>query len=211
MAAPQPQNDLGQPAGRPPITRASATSVDASALLTLLTEATRRCSDPSGRRMDRDGLCWLACEYEKSQGIVTLHSGTGLVRAGRACEAIEPVKIKRDAMTTGLNMQDSKLNGPAPQPEANISLAKIRSKRLTLSSLQFQLNVCREADSRKDGWAALARLAVFIPAIDHVFLAEVLQDVDARYLREDTLRVSTGHDELVCCAGVTIPPRWSRL
>src|ERR1700744_1566430 len=47
------------------------------------------------------------------------------MRTGRACEAIEPVKIKRDATTTGLNMQDSEIIGPAPELGANISLAKM--------------------------------------------------------------------------------------
>jgi hypothetical protein len=47
------------------------------------------------------------------------------VRKGRACEAVTTVKMKSDATSTGLSMQDSKLNGPAPESGANISLAKM--------------------------------------------------------------------------------------
>ncbi|WP_456649845.1 MULTISPECIES: hypothetical protein [unclassified Bradyrhizobium] len=52
-------------------------------------------------------------DVEKSQGIVTLHSGGG-GRKGRASEETEIVKAKINAVTTRLNMQGLPINGPAP-------------------------------------------------------------------------------------------------
>jgi hypothetical protein len=100
MDAPQPQKERGQPAGRPPTTGPRALSV-ATSLACEITRCPRRyCSlgyeaNPARR----------TCEPEKSQGIVTLHSGDWT--EGRAFEVLNEIATKKVAKSTNLRIQNS--------------------------------------------------------------------------------------------------------
>lgn len=66
-------------------------------------------------------------EYEKSQGILTLHSGGGVARRGRASEEIEVANTTADAITIRPNMQDSRFDGPCPDAESAMHSVGIKS------------------------------------------------------------------------------------
>jgi hypothetical protein len=125
IAAPHPQNDRGQPAGRPPTIAVPAMSELTADILKLRTASGFR------PRADLLDLCMCTNDVEKSQGIVTLHSGGG-GRKGRASEETEIVKAKIDAVITRLNMQGLPINGPAP--------AKRTPRILSNLSLRFKVS-----------------------------------------------------------------------
>lgn len=64
-------------------------------------------------------------EYEKSQGILTLHLGGGVARRGRASEEKQAANTTADAITIRPNMQDSRLMDPAPTLKGGCILSKL--------------------------------------------------------------------------------------
>lgn len=126
IAAPHPQNDRGHPAGRPPTILAA----DGSELVTEIRRlrAPYRCRCCAGPT----NPCVCASEDEKSQGILTLHSGGGATLRGRASKEMEVANTKADAITIRSNMQDSGFNSPAPDAESTLHFVKIRSLNFDL-------------------------------------------------------------------------------
>lgn len=118
MAAPHPQNDRGQPAGRPP-------TISVPRVSELATDIIKpRTAFGCPARAGLLGLCVCTSDDEKSQGIMTWHSGGG-ARRGRASEAMAVVKAKIDAVTTRINMQGLRVNSPAPAQRAPCILSNL--------------------------------------------------------------------------------------
>lgn len=117
MAAPHPQNDRGQPAGRPPtisVPRVSELATD------ILKPRTAFGCPACNGLVD---LCVRTSDDEKSQGIMTLHSGGG-ARSGRASEEMAVVKMKIDAVTTRINMQELRVSN-LPQRRERLAFCRI--------------------------------------------------------------------------------------
>ena len=119
MAAPHPQNDRGHPAGRPPTILVPADSELSTDIRKL------RAPGRSGFRAGAMTLWVCITEYEKSQGILTLHSGGGVARRGRASEEKQAANTTADAITIRTNMQDSRLMDPTPTPKGRCILSKL--------------------------------------------------------------------------------------
>lgn len=108
IAAPHPQNERGHPAGRPPTILVPDISELATDIRRL--RAGYRCKRCAGPIT----LCVCASKDEKSQGILTLHSGGETARRGRASEETDVANTNADAITIRSNMQHSGFNSPAP-------------------------------------------------------------------------------------------------
>jgi hypothetical protein len=122
IAAPHPQNDRGQPAGRPltiSVLEVSELATDIRRLAKAL-----RCRRGAGLVY----LCACTSEDEKSHGIITLHSGGEAARKGRASEEMDVAKASTKATTTRLNMQDSGLIACPGAQKALDNLAKLSCK-----------------------------------------------------------------------------------
>lgn len=115
-AAAQPQNAEGQPAGRPPTIR-SLTGLPSDAVFVMATTAS--CFERYVRNECVKSFRWFkTCEeYEKSHGMVTLHSEARSIRYGRASELREVIATKQHAEITRLNIAGSGLKDPAPSSE----------------------------------------------------------------------------------------------
>lgn len=127
-AAAQPQNEEGQPAGRPPTIRVLV-GISSAAIFVLVTAES--CLDRCIRNECRNSCPrFEICErYEKSHGMVTLHSEACSMRYGRASELREVITTKQHAEITCLNIAGSGIEGSCPQQRtANNRLAEMGQK-----------------------------------------------------------------------------------